>query len=163
MLKNMMPFTALADPPASSDQSRTAKLKRSEPQSPDPTSAHLSKHAESPKSHLFQPHSFKFSLEWIGDETSPFGKERQLQRPQLPGTPPNWLERPNIDTLELKPSQAQGAAVNVGKYAGRALAEWDLVLAEFKVFSERRRTEGVPNQTQIETPTLGVETFRRPG
>ncbi|KAL8985521.1 MAG: hypothetical protein Q9205_000780 [Flavoplaca limonia] len=163
MLKNMMPFTTPADLPASSNQSHATKLKRSERQSPDPTSAHSSKHAESPESHLFRTHSFKFSLEWIGDETSPFGKERQLQRPQLPGTLPNWLERPDIDTLELKPSQAQGAAVNVGKYAGRALAEWDLVLAEFKVFSERRRTEGVPNQTQIETPTLGIETFRRPG
>lgn len=51
----------------------------------------------------------------------------------------------------------------MGKYAGRALAEWDLVLAEFKEFCERRRAEGVPNQSQIETPTLGVETFRRYG
>lgn len=59
--------------------------------------------------------------------------------------------------------QPQGPAINVGKYAGRALAEWDLVLVEFKEFCERRRAEGVPNHSQVETPTLGVETFRRPG
>ena len=47
------------------------------------------------------------------------------------------------------------------KYAGRALAEWAHVVAECDNFFERRRDEGVPSDKMVETPTLGVETFRK--
>ncbi|KAI4261012.1 MAG: hypothetical protein L6R42_003780 [Xanthoria sp. 1 TBL-2021] len=162
MLKNMMSFTTPAtDSPANRVGENTAKLKGSNTQSPSKTSGHSS--PERQETPLFRAHSFKFSLEWIGDETSHFGKERPLYRPQLPVPPSNCLERPDINVTDLGLYQPQGPAINVGKYAGRALAEWDLVLVEFKEFCERRRAEGVPNHSQVETPTLGVETFRRPG
>ncbi|TID25063.1 DUF1765-domain-containing protein [Venturia nashicola] len=49
------------------------------------------------------------------------------------------------------------------KYAGRALAEWALVVGECQSFFERRRAEGVGQAKWIETPGLGVEAFKRPG
>lgn len=48
-------------------------------------------------------------------------------------------------------------------YVGRALAEWTLVVNECQNFFIRRRNEGVPTNKLVETPTLGVESFRRPG
>ncbi|QDS75392.1 hypothetical protein FKW77_002842 [Venturia effusa] len=48
------------------------------------------------------------------------------------------------------------------KYAGRALAEWALVVGECQSFFERRRAEGVGQSKWIETPGLGVEAFKRP-
>lgn len=47
------------------------------------------------------------------------------------------------------------------KYVGRALAEWSLVVGECDVFFARRRDEGVPNDRLVETPTLGVENFKK--
>lgn len=49
------------------------------------------------------------------------------------------------------------------KYAGRALAEWALLVGECNNFVERRRGEGVPGLKWVEVPTLGVEGFRRFG
>jgi hypothetical protein len=49
------------------------------------------------------------------------------------------------------------------KYAGRALAEWGVVVGECNNFVERRRAEGVPGLRWVEVPTLGVEGFRRFG
>ncbi|KAL8673892.1 MAG: hypothetical protein Q9168_001712 [Polycauliona sp. 1 TL-2023] len=160
MLKNMMSFTtSTADSPASGVGETTAQMTGSNRQRPTNTSGQSSlSHGERAKTPLFQAQSFKFSLEWIEDESSPFGKERQLHRPQLPGPGSDSLERPEMDGY-----QVPGTAVNVGKYAGRALAEWDLVLAEFQGFSQRRRAAGVPEHAQVETPTLGVETLHRSG
>ncbi|KAL4906062.1 hypothetical protein BDW74DRAFT_137896 [Aspergillus multicolor] len=47
------------------------------------------------------------------------------------------------------------------KYAGRALAEWAQIISECDGFFSRRRDEGVPNDRMVETPTLGVEGFRK--
>jgi hypothetical protein len=47
------------------------------------------------------------------------------------------------------------------KYAGRALAEWALVVKECNNFVERRKAEGVPSLKLMEVPTLGVESFRK--
>jgi hypothetical protein len=49
------------------------------------------------------------------------------------------------------------------RYAGRALAEWGQVVAECQGFFERRKDEGVPTNRLVETPTLGVESFRMYG
>jgi hypothetical protein len=49
------------------------------------------------------------------------------------------------------------------KYAGRALAEWALVVGECNNFVERRRAEGVPGLRLVEVPILGVEGFKRLG
>ncbi|EEH20020.2 hypothetical protein PABG_02279 [Paracoccidioides brasiliensis Pb03] len=47
------------------------------------------------------------------------------------------------------------------KYAGRALAEWALVVCECDNFFTRRRDEGVPSDDAVEIPILGVENFRK--
>ncbi|OKL63300.1 hypothetical protein UA08_01293 [Talaromyces atroroseus] len=47
------------------------------------------------------------------------------------------------------------------KYAGRALAEWAQVVCEFDNFFERRRSEGVPSDELVETPSLSVDNFRK--
>ncbi|EEP82531.1 predicted protein [Uncinocarpus reesii 1704] len=47
------------------------------------------------------------------------------------------------------------------KYAGRALAEWSLVVSECDCFFQRRRDEGVPYDNLVEIPMLGVESFRK--
>ncbi|PLB52956.1 DUF1765-domain-containing protein [Aspergillus steynii IBT 23096] len=47
------------------------------------------------------------------------------------------------------------------KYAGRALAEWAQIVSECDSFFSRRRDEGVPCDRMVETPTLGVESFRK--
>lgn len=47
------------------------------------------------------------------------------------------------------------------KYAGRALAEWAQIVTECDSFFSRRRNEGVPCDKMVETPTLGVESFRK--
>lgn len=65
--------------------------------------------------------------------------------------------------IEHKGVRPEGAAVATAKYSGRALAEWELVVWESQNFFERRRGEGVPSNAAVETPTLGVEAFRRPG
>lgn len=47
------------------------------------------------------------------------------------------------------------------KYAGRALAEWALVVSECDNFFQRRRDEGVPSDKMVEVPALSVESFRK--
>ncbi|KAE8349559.1 hypothetical protein BDV28DRAFT_141003 [Aspergillus coremiiformis] len=47
------------------------------------------------------------------------------------------------------------------KYVGRALAEWAQIVSECDSFFARRRDEGVPCDRMVETPTLGVESFRK--
>ncbi|KAK0733495.1 hypothetical protein B0T26DRAFT_635442 [Lasiosphaeria miniovina] len=42
-------------------------------------------------------------------------------------------------------------------YAGRALAEWGMVVSECNSFVDRRRDEGVLGLSDVEIPTLGVE------
>ncbi|KAL8769986.1 MAG: hypothetical protein Q9209_004233 [Squamulea sp. 1 TL-2023] len=165
ILRNIIPFsTSATDSSLSNVRQNTTKTKSSNQPTPSNIGGPPStNHAVRQENSMFQAYSFKFSLEWIGDEKSPFGKEQYLYRPQLPISSSKPLAPPDIDLTDLSLYKPQGAAVNSGKYAGRALAEWELVLAEFKEFSERRRMEGVPSISQIETPTLGVETFRRPG
>ncbi|KAJ5235196.1 uncharacterized protein N7469_004364 [Penicillium citrinum] len=47
------------------------------------------------------------------------------------------------------------------KYVGRALAEWAHIVSECDSFFARRRDEGVPSDRMVETPTLGVDSFRK--
>lgn len=59
------------------------------------------------------------------------------------------------------PSQPAYDHVVPSKYSGRALAEWAHIVSECDSFFARRRDEGVPSDRTVETPTLGVETFRK--
>ncbi|KAL8702055.1 MAG: hypothetical protein Q9224_000204 [Gallowayella concinna] len=165
MLKNIMPFTtSVTGPPSSTTGQTTVRPKGSRKSqsntswpSPSKTSDRLDKPA-------FRAHSFKFSLECLGGEASPFGQERQLHRPRLPvPLPPSNCDEPSEPAVDANPHKAPSAVVIPSKYVGRALAEWEVLLEELDDFSDRRRAEGVPDKLMIETPTLGVETFRRLG
>ncbi|KAI0427206.1 hypothetical protein F5Y09DRAFT_38506 [Xylaria sp. FL1042] len=61
----------------------------------------------------------------------------------------------------VNPVEPSGSFARSVKYAGRALAEWSLVVAECNSFVERRREEGVLGLQDVEVPALGVEGFRK--
>ncbi|KAJ5095447.1 hypothetical protein NUU61_004803 [Penicillium alfredii] len=63
-----------------------------------------------------------------------------------------------LPVLPSKPAHDHRVA---SKYAGRALAEWAYIVSECDSFFARRRDEGVPSDRMVETPTLGVESFRK--
>lgn len=63
----------------------------------------------------------------------------------------------------VNPIKPTGSFASSVKYAGRALAEWSLVVAECNSFVERRREEGVLGLQDVEVPVLGVEGFRKMG
>ncbi|KAI1176041.1 hypothetical protein F4777DRAFT_292164 [Nemania sp. FL0916] len=63
----------------------------------------------------------------------------------------------------VSPLEPIGSYAMTVKYAGRALAEWSLVVAECNGFIERRREEGVLGLQDVEVPVLGVEGFRKMG
>ncbi|RYP75535.1 hypothetical protein DL770_007388 [Monosporascus sp. CRB-9-2] len=62
-----------------------------------------------------------------------------------------------------RPVEPEGASAAAVKYAGRALAEWGLVVGECNGFIDRRRDEGVLGLGDVEVPTLGVEGIRKSG
>ncbi|KAH6718715.1 hypothetical protein BKA61DRAFT_652409 [Leptodontidium sp. MPI-SDFR-AT-0119] len=131
--------------------------------------------------------SFKFSLEWTqhfekptptpsslsnathsGQGINPSSHERRIVPPRLPAPAQAWIgARVPGMSHEIAPRDPRldGGAIRASraKYAGRALAEWALIVGECNNFVERRRGEGVPGLKWIEVPTLGVEGFRRFG
>ena len=108
----------------------------------------------------YQTHSFKFSLEWL-DRLASTPSERRLYPPRLPLPSQTPLESWRHDANESSVLVPHGAAMASSKYSGRALAEWAVVIAECQSFFERRKHEGVPSSKLVETPTLGVESFRK--
>ena len=105
--------------------------------------------------------SFKFSLEWADQNKRSSGKERRLTPPRLPpmAEPYRKGRKPLIDLNE--PLKPEGSAIDSSKYAGRAIAEWALLITECRNFFERRKTEGVPTIHLVEVPSLSVEPFRK--
>lgn len=110
----------------------------------------------------YRTFSFRFSLEWVDRRFHSPGNLK-LHPPRLPPVAQQILlshcEHPG-PVVATKP---EGPTINSSKYAGRALAEWAMVVNEYQNFFERRKNEGVPSDRLVETPTLGVEAFRRPG
>ncbi|KAL4896977.1 hypothetical protein BDV59DRAFT_169477 [Aspergillus ambiguus] len=76
----------------------------------------------------------------------------------LIGTAVGEPEKPNN---KPDPKTALNDTLAGSKYAGRALAEWAQIVSECDSFFARRRDEGVPCDRMVETPTLGVESFRK--
>lgn len=132
--------------------------------------------------------SFKFSLEWTqhfekptptsslsNSDSNPNNRggpglntnERRIAPPRLPAPAQAWIgARVPGMSQEIVPRDPRlGGAIREAraKYAGRALAEWALIVGECNNFVERRRGEGVPGLKWVEVPTLGVEGFRRFG
>lgn len=105
--------------------------------------------------------SFKFSLEWIDTEKYPIGGDRRLNTPRLPFPAERALHSRRQNDSVNEPCKPESASGRSSKYAGRALAEWAVLINECQNFFERRKAEGVPAYQMVETPTLGVEPFRK--
>ncbi|KAJ5163523.1 uncharacterized protein N7500_005353 [Penicillium coprophilum] len=98
--------------------------------------------------------------------------ENDAQEPEIILTNQDTPTQPTSDTwprtpttrnspLPEIPSQPSYDHLVPSKYAGRALAEWAHIVSECDSFFARRRDEGVPTDSMVETPTLGVESFRK--
>lgn len=128
-----------------------------------------------PTSPTHRAFSFKFSLEWTppahqghlhqnsdsqrNNTNADALQTRRLSPPRLPAPVHAYLIDKFPDTAnEVVPKKPSGVEA---KYAGRALAEWTLVVKECNNFIERRRAEGVPSLKLMEVPILGVEGFRK--
>lgn len=166
MLKQILPFTnfsrssnlrlPVGDIPPSSIMSSDTTAAGA--QSGPPRSATYSP----AKAVTYRSHSFKFSLEWFENGNIPT-KDRKLSPPQLPSPAQLFLESSGSISQDSTPQEPKGDALGPSKYAGRALAEWAQLIGECHNFFERRKIEGVPDNSKVETPTLTVEPFRRPG
>ncbi|KAG0159335.1 hypothetical protein PDIDSM_6857 [Penicillium digitatum] len=96
------------------------------------------------------------------DEQEPDTVTTDQDTPTQPtsDTGPRIATTKNSPLPEL-PSQSSCDHLVPSKYAGRALAEWAHIVSECDSFFARRRDEGVPTDGMVETPTLGVECFRK--
>lgn len=120
-----------------------------EPVAPPPPTTHRS-------------YSFRFSLEWVDKRFGTYQNMR-LQPPRLPLPAQTLLQHRGINVDAVSSAQPSGDARTSSTYAGRALAEWTFVSHECQNFFDRRKNEGVPVNRAVETPSLNVEAFRRPG
>ncbi|KAF2133521.1 DUF1765-domain-containing protein [Dothidotthia symphoricarpi CBS 119687] len=116
--------------------------------------------APAPSNHRI--YSFRFSLEWVDKRFGAYQNMR-LQPPRLPLPAQVLLQQKGINIDTVSSSQPTGTTARSSQYAGRALAEWTFVSHECQNFFDRRKNEGVPLHKLVETPTLNVEVFRRPG
>ena len=105
----------------------------------------------------YQSFSFKFSLEWY-DRGSPPSNEQTLHPPRMPPPSSHFIVSGKEATLDdLEPRRPpEGSSASSSQYAGRALAEWNLLIDECQSFFERRRREGVPTDEKVETPLLDI-------
>lgn len=115
-----------------------------------------------PPTPSYRSYSFRFSLEWVDKRFGTYQNMR-LQPPRLPLPAQTLLQHRAINMDPVSSSKPTGAAATSSTYAGRALAEWTFISHECQNFFDRRKNEGVPSNRHVETPTLNVEAFRRPG
>lgn len=106
--------------------------------------------------------SFRFSLEWVDKRFGTY-QQMRLSPPRLPLPAQVFLQTKGINISNVSSARPEGPAANWSRYAGRALAEWTFISHECQNFFDRRKNEGVPSNRLVETPTLAVEAFRRPG
>ncbi|KAI9661198.1 MAG: hypothetical protein M1821_009525 [Bathelium mastoideum] len=128
------------------------------------TSGLLQKQISPETSATHRSFCFKFSLGWPSKST-PSPQPMRLYPPRLPMNAQLFLQQHSANAnapSQFRQLEPKGEARASSTYAGRSLAEWALVVGEYQAFVERRRAEGVPT-AKVEIPTLGVETFRRPG
>ncbi|KAL8829094.1 MAG: hypothetical protein Q9191_002219 [Dirinaria sp. TL-2023a] len=170
MWKTILPFTSSSSTSPNSNPPATAKALTTEPSHEATPARQPQQPQQRTPPHMYPPmpklsylcHSFRFSLEYNENGNVP-SKDRKLYPPKMPRTADAFLQSlPDLQT-ENKPLEPRGASAGPSKYAGRALAEWAILIGECQNFFERRRFEGIPNDSKVETPTLGVENFRRPG
>lgn len=128
-----------------------------------PNSARSSSAPHTPRSTLQrQAAFFKFSLESTDRRPNSIRGDAVLFPPRLPMAAQLLLQAQPTFVADADPAcMSSHAAIQAGKYAGRALAEWALVVNECQNFFERRRNEGVPSNADVETPVLSIEGFKR--
>ncbi|KAI9678882.1 MAG: hypothetical protein M1829_001866 [Trizodia sp. TS-e1964] len=166
LFRNMIPFanTATDSPPLANlpERKDSPPFKENGGQPVAEGTRENVKTRSSKQTNEFRSFSFKFSLEWVGDKASPGSKERRLYPPRLPMPAQMFLQLRSSDPeADSQNSAAKRSSTQPLKYVGKALAEWSLVVMECQSFFERRRNEGVPTNQFVETPSLGVDTFRR--
>lgn len=158
--KSKSPGPSGKDKENASKTSNTNGAKPSTESSPTNTPAVPATPGPAPISH--RSYNFRFSLEWVDKRFGSY-QHMRLQPPRLPAPAQNLLQSKSINIEPVLSTPPVGAAVTSSTYAGRALAEWTFVSHECQNFFDRRKNEGVPTNRQVETPTLNVEAFRRPG
>ncbi|KFY56724.1 hypothetical protein V496_06655, partial [Pseudogymnoascus sp. VKM F-4515 (FW-2607)] len=151
------PFIGDPDSPAQPTTLEAARLATAASRSPSSFSPPPAP-APEPPAPTYRAFSFRFSLEWHGGHLQTasdrriFGRDRVLGVPRLPGAAQTFL----LDTVEGAADEVPGVQGG-SRYAGRALAEWDMVTRELEGFVERRFGEGVPNLGAVEVPELRAE------
>ena len=169
LFKSIIPSSSSKDRPKTSSAKNTPTA--SQPSSaspPGPAEASASKAAmngTAGSAPSYRTLSFKISLEWIDQDISSLvtGRDRRLYPPELPLPAQLSLQqsRQSEDVRDHSPLEPMGVTAGPSKYAGRALAEWAILITECLNFFERRKAEGVPSYHLVETPTLGVDPFRK--
>ena len=166
LLKSIIPSSSSKDRPKTNSAKDTLAASQSSPPALHGT-ALASKGAmngTAGSAPSYRALSFKISLEWIDQDINNLiaGRDRRLYPPELPLPAQLSLQsRQSEDTRDNSPLEPVGVTAGPSKYAGRALAEWAILIAECHNFFERRKAEGVPSYLLVETPTLGVDPFRR--
>ncbi|KAI9796247.1 MAG: hypothetical protein M1833_006416 [Piccolia ochrophora] len=107
-----------------------------------------------------EQYSFRFSLEWTGNQHGMPGESR-LSPPKLPSHSKAMWPAKRGDWSHANGPPPVRRDRKSDKYVGRALAEWDWVVNECHRFFIRRRQAGAASDAHVEIPTLGVENFRR--
>ncbi|KAF7714939.1 Uncharacterized protein PECH_007812 [Penicillium ucsense] len=94
------------------------------------------------------------------DDTSEQSTTRSDKQSHIASSHQSPVTTQSSPVTELASVSKQEYVV-ASKYAGRALAEWAYIVSECDSFFARRRDEGVPSDRAVETPSLGVESFRK--
>jgi hypothetical protein len=142
--------------------SKTATATATVKATPDVVAKPVVAEPPAPVPSTHRSYSFRFSLEWVDKRFGTY-QHMRLSPPRLPLPAQILLQQKGINIDAVTSAQPTGIAANSSRYAGRALAEWTFVSHECQNFFDRRKNEGVPVNRQVETPTLNVEAFRRPG
>ncbi|MCJ1396889.1 hypothetical protein MMC11_000079 [Xylographa trunciseda] len=170
LLRNINPFTTTSNELAKTNgtsrldgnSADTRQISSDARSAPSPmTSPTVSTASLLPPGHQCQTLSFKFSLEW-NDRSAYHPTNRRLHPPRLPLPAQLFLQSKQPESYSFESFMPEGSAAGPSRYSGRALAEWALLVAECQNFFERRKYEGIPGLKRVETPTLGVDPFRRP-
>lgn len=167
LFKSIIPSSAPKDRPKTSSEKTTPTASRSSSPSrhgsTEGSASTTALNGTAGPAPSYRTLSFKISLEWSEETYSPFGgRDRRLYPPKLPLPAQISLESRQSDAVpDYSPLEPLGVTAGPSKYAGRALAEWAILVTECQNFFERRKAEGVPSYQLVETPTLGVDPFRK--
>lgn len=106
--------------------------------------------------------SYRFSLEWV-DRPHHMNRGVRLYPPRLPFPAQVFLRSVQPEPPQPEPGPQRGLKARGNKYVGRALAEWAWVVNNFHNFLGERKSQGVPTDALVETPTLDVDWLRNLG